>query len=66
MDHWKSERVTYQNGIWDFQIFGKSKTQKLSSVQPLFFPEIEFSSEIGLQNSVTSKPLSGQGCMSNG
>jgi hypothetical protein len=66
MDHRKVERVTYQNSIQDFQSFVLSETQKLSSVQPLFCPEIEFSSKVHFQNSITSKPLSGHGCMSNG
>jgi hypothetical protein len=39
MDHRKYERVIYQNGIWDFQSFSQSETQKLSSSQPLFCPE---------------------------
>jgi hypothetical protein len=55
MDHRKGERVGYQNGIQDFQRFSQSDTQKFSSVQPLFYPETEFSSEVDLQNSVTSK-----------
>jgi hypothetical protein len=38
----------------------------LSSVQPLFGPKIEFSSDVDRQNSVTSKPFSGQSHMSNG
>jgi hypothetical protein len=66
MDHQKAERVSYHNGIWDFQCFGQSKTQKLSSPQPLFYPETEFSSEVDLQNSVNSKPFSGQSRTSNG
>jgi hypothetical protein len=66
MNHWKAKRVTYQNSIQDFRSVGQSETQKLSSVQPLFYPETEFSSEVDIQNSVTSKPLSGQGRMSNG
>jgi hypothetical protein len=33
--------------------------QKLSSVQLLFCPETEFSSGVGLQNSVASKPSIG-------
>jgi hypothetical protein len=37
----------------------------LSSIQPLFFPETEFSSEVDFQNSVTSKPFSGQSRMYN-
>jgi hypothetical protein len=56
MDHRKAERVSYHNDIWDFRSFDQSETQKLSSVQPLFCPETEFSSEVNLQNSVTSKP----------
>jgi hypothetical protein len=28
MDHRKAERVPVQNGIWDFQSFGQSKTGK--------------------------------------
>jgi hypothetical protein len=66
MDHRKAERVAYLYGIQDFQSCGQSEAQKLCSVQPLFCPEIEFSSEVDLQNSVISKPLSGQGRMSNG
>jgi len=66
MDRRKAERVTYRNGIRDFRSFGQSETQKLSFVQPLFCPETEFSSEVNLQNSVTSKPLSGQSRVSNG
>jgi hypothetical protein len=65
MDHWKSERVGYQNGIRDFWIFSQSEGQKLRSVQPLFCPETGFSSDVDHQNSVTSKLLSGQGRMSN-
>jgi hypothetical protein len=42
------------------------KIKKVGSVQVLFCPETEFSSEVDLQNSVTSKPLSGQGHMSSG
>jgi hypothetical protein len=54
MDHRKAERVGYRNGIRDFQSFGQSDTQKFSSVQPLFCREIEISSEVDLQNSVSS------------
>jgi hypothetical protein len=57
MDHWKAERVSYCNGIRDFQIFGQFEAQKFSSVQLLFCPETEFSSEVDIQNSVTSKPF---------
>jgi hypothetical protein len=46
MDHQKAEGVAYHNGIWDFQIFGQPETRKLSSAQPLFCPEAEFSSEV--------------------
>jgi hypothetical protein len=66
MDHWKSERVAYWNGIQDFRSFSLSETQKFSSIQPLFCPETEFSSEVNLQNSVTPKPLSGHGYVTNG
>jgi hypothetical protein len=59
MDHQKAEKVGYHNGIRDFWSFGQSETQKLSSVQPQFCPETEISSEVNLQNSVSSKPLVG-------
>jgi hypothetical protein len=59
MDHQKAERVSYHDGIWYFQSFGQSDTQKLSSVQQLCCPETEISSEVDLQNSVTSKQLGG-------
>jgi hypothetical protein len=59
MDHRKAEKVSYRNGIQGFRSFGQSKTQKLSSVQPQFCPETEISSEVNLQNSVSSKPLVG-------
>jgi hypothetical protein len=59
MDHRKDERVYYRNDIQDFRSFGQSETQKLSSVQPQFCPETEISSEVNLQNSVSSKPLVG-------
>jgi hypothetical protein len=65
MDHWKAERVNYRNGIRDFRGLGQSKTQKLSSVQLLFCPETEFSSEVSLQNSVTFKLFSRHGRMTN-
>jgi hypothetical protein len=48
MDHQKSERVAYRNGIQNFWNFGQSKAQKFSSVQPLFCPETEFNSEVDL------------------
>jgi hypothetical protein len=48
MDRQKAERVGNRNGIQDFQSFGQSETQKLCSVQPLFCPEIGFSSEVDL------------------
>jgi DICT domain-containing protein len=66
MDCRKSERFFYHNGMWDFRSFGQFDTQKLISIQLLFCPETEFSSEVNLQNSMTSKPFSGQSCMSNG
>jgi hypothetical protein len=46
MDHWDAERVSYQNGIRDFWDFCQTETQMLRSVQPLFCPETEFSSEV--------------------
>jgi hypothetical protein len=46
MDHQKDERVAYQFGIRDFQNFGQSEAQKLSSVLLLFCPEAEFSSDV--------------------
>jgi hypothetical protein len=52
-DQRKAERVAYRNNIQDFQSFDQSETQKLSSVQ------LPFSSEVDLQNSVTSKPCVG-------
>jgi hypothetical protein len=55
IDHQKTEIVPYRNDIWSFQSFGQSEAQKFSSVQPLFCPETEFSCEVDLQNSVTSK-----------
>jgi uncharacterized Rmd1/YagE family protein len=55
MDHRKHERVVYRNGIWIFWNFDQSETQKFSSVQPLLCPEKEFSSDVDLQNSLTSK-----------
>jgi hypothetical protein len=59
MDYHNSERIVYRNGIWDFQSFGQSETQKLRSIQPLVCPESELSSEVNFQNSVTSEPLVG-------
>jgi hypothetical protein len=55
MDHRKVERVTYHNGIRDFQSFGQSGAQKLCPIQPLFCPGTEFSRDINSQNPVTSK-----------
>jgi hypothetical protein len=66
MDRRKDERVSYHNGIRDIWSFSQSEAQKLGSVQPLFCPKLEFSSEVGFRMSVTSKPFSGQSCMSNG
>jgi hypothetical protein len=59
MDRQKAERVSYHDGIRYFRCFGQSETRKLSSVQPLFCPEAEISSEVDFRNSVTSKPLGG-------
>jgi hypothetical protein len=66
MDHQKSERVGYRNGIQSFQSFGRSEAQKLNPDQLRFCPETKFSSDVGHQNSVTPKPLSERGHMSNG
>jgi hypothetical protein len=66
MDHRKPERVVYGNGIRDFRSFSQSEAWNWRSVLPLFYAETEFSSDIDRQNSVTSKPFSGQGHMSNG
>jgi hypothetical protein len=57
MNHRKDERVVYHNGIQDFWGFGQSESQKFSPIQPLFYPETEFSSEVDNQNSITSRPL---------
>jgi hypothetical protein len=65
MNQWKSERVSYQNGIRDFRSFDQSETQKLRSVQPLFCLKTELSSDVDRHNSVTSRTLSGQSHMSN-
>jgi hypothetical protein len=59
MYHRKSERVAYHNGIRDFQSFGQSETQKLGSFQLQFCLETEISSEVDLQNFVTSKLFGG-------
>jgi hypothetical protein len=59
MYHRKAKRVGYRNDIWDFWSFRQLEMQKLSSVQLLFCPETEFSSGVGLQNSVASKPSIG-------
>jgi hypothetical protein len=66
MDHQKAERVGYRNGIRSFQSFSQSEAQKLRSILPLFCPETEFSSDVGHENSVTSKPLSEQSRISYG
>jgi hypothetical protein len=66
MEHRKSRRVAYCNGVRSFWSFGQFEAQKLSSIQPLFCPATEFSSKVDLQNSVTSKPFSRQSRMGNG
>jgi hypothetical protein len=66
MDHEKAKSVAYQNSIRDIQSIGQSGFQKLRSVQPLFHPKTEFSSDVDHQNFVTSKPLSGHSRISNG
>jgi hypothetical protein len=55
MDHWKAEKVGYRNGIRDVRSFGQPETQKMSSVQLQFCLETEISSEVDLQNYVSSK-----------
>jgi hypothetical protein len=65
MDHRKAERVSYHYGIRYFRSFSQSETQKLCSVQPMFCPKTEISSEVGFQNYVTSNPLGGYNRMSN-
>jgi hypothetical protein len=57
--HRKAERVAYRNGIQDFWSFGQYEDQKFSSVQLLFCAETESSSEVDLENSVTSKSFVG-------
>jgi hypothetical protein len=58
-NHRKAGRVACRNGIQSFWSLGQSKAQKFSSVLPLFCLEREFSSEVNLQNSVTSKQFVG-------
>jgi hypothetical protein len=65
MDHRKYERVIYQNSIQDFRSFSQFENWNWRSVLPLFCPEIEFSSDIDHQNSVTSKPFYGHSHMCN-
>jgi hypothetical protein len=66
MHHRKAERVVFRNGIQNFRSFGQSETGNGGSVMPLFCPDAEFSSDVNRQNSVTSKPASGQSHMGNG
>jgi hypothetical protein len=66
MDHWKAKIFVFPNGIRDFRSFGQSNMEMLRSVLPLFCPETEFSSGVDSQNSVASKPFSGQSHMSIG
>jgi hypothetical protein len=66
MDHRKVERVGYHNGMQSFQSFCQSEAQKLRSALSMFCPDTEFSSDVGRQNSVTSKQLSERSRMSNG
>jgi hypothetical protein len=66
MDHRKSERVGYRNGIRSFRGFGQSKAQRLNPDQLRFCPQAKNSSDVGCQNSVTPKPLSKWSRMSNG
>jgi hypothetical protein len=62
----KVERIAFRNGIWDFQSFYQSETGNWRSIALLFCLETEYSSDVGRQNSVFSKPFSGQSHMSNG
>jgi hypothetical protein len=66
MDHRKSERVGYRNGIWSFWSFSQSEAQKLDLDQLQFCQEMKLSSDVGRQNSVTTKLLSERSHMSNG
>jgi hypothetical protein len=66
MDHCKDVGVVFQNGIQNFWSFGQSETGNRGSVMSLFYPDAGFSSYIDRQNSVTSKPASGQSRMCNG
>jgi hypothetical protein len=66
MGHRRAEKVIYQNGIRDFWSFSQFEAWNWRSVLLQFCPETEFSSDVDRQNSVTSKPFSGQGHMSNG
>jgi hypothetical protein len=64
MDQWKAERVAYRIGIQNFQSFGLAKTQKSNFHSAAVLSNS--SSLVDVQNSVASKPLIGQGCMSKG
>jgi hypothetical protein len=44
MDHQKAERVAYRNSMWDFQSFGQSEIQKLSSFSAAILSGTYFSS----------------------
>jgi hypothetical protein len=55
MNHRKVERVTYQNGIQDFQDFGLSEFKSAAVMS-----RKKFSSDVDSQNSVAPKPLSRQ------
>jgi hypothetical protein len=66
MDHRKSERVGYHNGIRRFRSFSQFEAQKLNPDQLRFCPEMKFSSDVVRQNSATLKPLSERSRMSNG
>jgi hypothetical protein len=66
MDHRKTDRVGYRNGIQSFQSFSQSEAQRLNPDQLRFCLEAKISSDIGHQNSITAKPLSERSHMSNG
>jgi hypothetical protein len=64
MNHRKSQRVAYRNGIRDFQSFDQSEIQKLSFFSAAILSSTDFSSVINAQNSVSFKLLVGWDCMS--
>jgi hypothetical protein len=64
IDHWRAELST----ILEFgtsEVLVKAKTQKFSPIRLLFCLEAEFSSEVDLQNFITSKLFVGWSWISN-